>query len=73
MDDEDNSVIGNLKKLAALEGYKDGTDPFDKRVRQLQVIKCREIRGVPFCTECSYFDNCDLIKRVMREQKGYKE
>lgn len=73
MSDEDNSVIGNLKKLAVLEGYKDGTEHFEKRVRQLQVIKCREIRGVPFCTECKFFDYCELIKRVMREQGGYDE
>lgn len=72
MPDEDNSVIGGLKKLAVLEGYKEGTPHFEKRVRQLQVIKCREIRGVPFCTECNYLDSCDLIKKVMREQHGYE-
>ena len=72
-DEDDNSVIGGLKKMAALEGYPPGTDKFDKRVRQLQVIKCREIRGVSFCTECKFYDYCDLIKRVMREQSGYDE
>lgn len=73
MSDEDNSIIGNLKKLAVLEGYKEGTQPFVKRVRQLQVIQCRERRGVSFCSECNYYDQCELIKRVMREQAGYEE
>lgn len=72
-DDEDNTVIGGIKKLAALEGYKDGTPKFERRVRQLQVIQCREKRGVSFCTECNYYDYCSLIKQVMREQRGYDE
>jgi len=72
-DDEDNSIIGGIKKMAELEGYAPGTDKFDKRCRQLQVIKCRELRGVSFCSECKYYDDCTLIKRVMREQSGYEE
>jgi hypothetical protein len=73
MSDDDNSIIGGLKKMAELEGYKAGTPANERRVRQLKVIKCREIRGVPFCTECKFFDYCELIKQVMREQNGYEE
>lgn len=72
MSDDDNSIIGRLKKLAALEGYKEGTPQSERRIRQLRVIKCREIRGVPFCTECNHYDSCELIKQVMREQRGYE-
>jgi hypothetical protein len=70
---EDSTVVDQLKKLAQLEGYTDGTDTFDRRVRQLQVIKCREIKGVSTCRECTMFEFCDLAKRVMREHKGYKD
>lgn len=72
-DDEDNTVIGGLKKLAVLEGYEAGTDIFERRVRQLQVTKCREIKGVNSCHECKFFDYCDLVKKVMRERRGYED
>lgn len=70
--EEDNSVIGLLKKEAALEGYDPGTEVFEMRVRQLQVIKCREMKSVAVCTECKFYDSCTLIKQVMRENRGYK-
>lgn len=72
-DEDDNSVIGSLKKLAVLEGYESGTDSFERRVRQLQITKCREMKGVSFCSECKYFDYCDLVKKVMRERQGYED
>ena len=70
---EDKTVVGQLRKLAEMEGYKDGTPIFDRRVRQLQVIKCRELKGVSTCRECKVFEFCDLAKRVMREHKGYDD
>lgn len=73
IDDDDNSVIGGLKKLAVLEGYDPGTDRFEMRVRQLQVTKCREMKGVNSCHECKFFDYCDLVKKVMRERRGHDE
>ena len=71
--DDDNTIIGGLKKLAELEGYEVGTDKFEKRVRQLQVTKCREMKGVSSCQECKYFDYCDLVRLVMRERRGLGE
>jgi hypothetical protein len=72
-DEDDNSIIGGLKKLAVLEGYETGTEAFERRVRQLQVTKCREMKGVSSCHECKFFDYCDLVKRVMRERRGLRE
>ena len=71
--DEDNTVIGQLKRLAEMEGFKDETPGFDRRVRQLQVIKCRELKGVSTCTECEVFEFCEIAKRVMRERRGIEE
>jgi len=68
---EDKTIIGQLKKLAVLEGYEEETEAFGKRVRQLQVVKCREFRGVFNCTECKVFDYCELAKRVLREHRGF--
>jgi hypothetical protein len=73
MPDEDNSIIGSLKKLAVLEGYTEGTEDFERRVRQLQVTKCREMKGVSSCHECKFFDYCDLVKKVMRERRGFDD
>ena len=70
---EDKTVVGQLKKLAQLEGFEEGTQVFDRRVRQLQVIKCRELKGVSTCRECQVFDFCELAKQVMREHRGFKE
>ena len=72
-DEDDNTIIGQIRKAVALEGYQEGTDAFERRERQLKVIKCREKSGVFTCHECKFFDYCDLIKRVMREHKGYGE
>jgi len=68
--DNDNSVIGELRKVALEEGYKHGTEAFEHRVRQLQVAKCREMRSVSLCNSCDFFDYCDLIKQVMRTQRS---
>ena len=71
--DEDNTVMSQLKRLAEMEGFKDETQGFDRRVRQLQVIKCRELKGVSTCTECDVFEYCEIAKRVMRDRKGFGE
>ena len=73
MSDDDTTVVGQLKRLAEMEGFEDGTPVFGRRVRQLQVVKCRELRGVPTCHECEVFDFCELAKRVLREHKGFDD
>jgi hypothetical protein len=70
---EDKTVIGQLRKLAELEGFEDGTEVFDRRIRQLKVIKCRELKGVSTCGECPVFDFCELAKQVLREHRGFKD
>lgn len=71
--DDDNTVMGKLKRLAEMEGFKDETPGFDRRVRQLQVIKCRELKGVSTCTECEVFEYCEVAKKVMRDRRGLSE
>ena len=69
--DEDKTIIGQLKQLAVLEGFEEDTEPFEKRMRQLKVVRCREMRAVSTCQECKAFDYCELSKQVMREHRGY--
>lgn len=67
----EGKIVEQLKKLAEIEGYKPETEAFDRRLRQLKVIKCREMRGHATCRECPAFDHCELTKQVMREHRGY--
>jgi len=70
-EEETKSDLEKLRDTAVIEGYSKESPRFDKRVRQLQVTKCREMRGQNTCTECPVYDYCELIKQVMRERKGY--
>lgn len=70
-DVRDKGILANLKRVAEMEGFEEGTEVFEKRLRQLKVVKCREIRGMSTCNECDVFDYCDLAKKVMREHRGY--
>jgi len=70
---EDNTVMTQLKRLAEMEGFKEETPGFERRIRQLQVVKCREIKGVSACTECQVFDYCEIAKQVMRDRRGIKD
>jgi len=70
---EDSETIVQLKQLAEMEGFVEETPGFDRRVRQLQVIKCRELKGVFTCSECEVFEFCELAKRVMRDRRGLAE
>lgn len=70
-DPQKKGLVAALKMAAEMEGFEEGTEIFEKRVRQLKVIKCREIRGKSTCTECDVFDFCELAKQVMREHRGY--
>ncbi len=69
-EDEDRTVLGQLRQIARTEGFDEGSERFDKRMRQLQVIKCREIRGYHSCTECKVYDYCEIVKHVMRDHRG---
>ena len=70
-DEEDKTILGQLRKIASEEGYEDGTERHAKRLRQLQVVKCREMRGHYTCNECTVFPYCEIAKHVMRDHRGY--
>ena len=68
---EESPILTQLKRLAEMEGFVEETPGFDRRVRQLQVIKCRELKGVFTCTECEVYEFCELTKKVLRDRKGF--
>lgn len=74
MDDEDDvSVLGQIVTSVKHEGYSLGTPEFEKRKRQLQVAKCREMRGLTSCSECPANDWCEIYAQVKRDASGIKE
>lgn len=66
----DDSIIGQLKLQIELEGYKENTPAWERRLDQVKVIRCREIRGHFICSECPHYDHCELVKKVMRAHRG---
>lgn len=72
MSDDDSPRLKAIKEEALDEGHTADTPAFERRVRQLQVIKCRTMRGHYSCQECPAFDDCELVKRVLRDKKGYE-
>lgn len=70
-DEDDLSIVGLLKAKTEMEGHKPGTEEFDRRLRQLKVVRCREFRGLFGCSDCIAYDNCELAKQVLRDHYGY--
>jgi hypothetical protein len=73
-DDEtesDPSVLGMIKSQIISEGIPANTVEFERRFDQVRVSKCREMRGYSVCGDCEAFDFCELIKHVMRVNRGY--
>lgn len=68
----ERGVLAELRRVAETEGFVEGSEPFKKRMDQLQVQKCRELRGYFLCTECNVYDYCELVKKVMRVYRGYE-
>lgn len=69
-EDEDTSILGQIHTSVKLEGFNPGTAEFDKRKRQLQVAKCREMRGLTSCQECPANDVCQIYSQVKRDNAG---
>lgn len=74
MEDEDDlddgTVMGGILSSVKMEGYPLGSPEFEKRKCQLQVAKCREMRGLTSCIECPAADFCELYIRVKRDSRG---
>ena len=66
----ENGVLQELTDLVVSEGLKEGTPEYDRRLRQVKVEKCREMRGHFTCSECEVYDFCDIAKQVLRDHRG---
>ena len=68
--EEKNDTLLQLGYRVEAEGLKEGTPAYDRRLRQVKVEKCREMRGHFTCSECEVFDFCDIAKQVLRDHRG---
>jgi hypothetical protein len=68
----EDGLLVQLGRNVEAEGLKKGTEDYDRRLRQVKVEKCREMKGQHTCSECPTFDFCDLAKQVLREHRGIK-
>lgn len=69
-DEEDSSALGQCSAQVRSEGFRPGSNAFNLRLNQVKVQRCREMRGQTMCSDCSYYDDCELIKAVMRDNRG---
>jgi hypothetical protein len=64
-------MTGTLKDLInEVEdlGLKPGTPVFDRELRKLKVIKCRELRGLDECApSCPANDECETYQSYRRD------
>lgn len=67
------SILSAIEAEVKGEGFTPDTVEYRRRLDQMRVIKCREMRGYPVCTDCEVFDFCELVKKVMRANQGILE
>ncbi len=67
---EQEGILEQLGYRVESEGLKRDTPEFERRLRQVKVEKCREMRVQHTCSDCPVFDFCDLAKQVLREHRG---
>ncbi len=70
--DESEGILARLGYRVEAEGLKPGTEDYERRLRQVKVEKCREMRIQHVCSECAVFDFCELAKHVLRDHRGIK-
>jgi len=62
-----------LSYEAELLGTTLGTPPHERMVRKLQVQKCQELNNVSFCSSCSNYYDCTLVKQHLRDRTEFKD
>ena len=70
--DDDTSIMGEILSVVKDEGFAEGTEPFERRKRQLKIQRCRELHGVVSCQECIFNEDCPLYLQVKLDHYGTK-
>jgi len=62
------NILHELKEQAEDEGFVPGTEPFESRLLDLRVSKCRELRREASCTSCEAADACSIHKEILKRR-----
>lgn len=63
----DSRVLEELRETLEFEGYVPGTEEFEVRLRERQVWRCRELKGMAGCSNCPAFDWCEIVRAHYRD------
>ena len=59
-------VLRQLESDLEGEGFKRGTERWDRAVCTRKVLLCKQAQGVESCWDCMAFDGCELVKQHLR-------
>jgi hypothetical protein len=62
-----SAIEEELAYGAEAAGFVAGTGAYDRKVRELRVLKCRELQQEPICSACRAYMDCELIKQHLRD------
>lgn len=48
-------------------GLKKGSPEYEKEVRARKVDKCKEMRNVNSCYQCTHYEYCSLVKEYLMD------
>jgi hypothetical protein len=60
-------VLEELTNEVEDMGLVPGTPVFDRELRKLKVLKCRDLRGIDECVPCPAVEECDVYQAYRRD------
>lgn len=60
-------VLRVLESELEGEGFKRGTELWDRAMRNRKVALCKQGQSVESCWDCKAFDHCELVKSHLRD------
>ncbi len=61
-------LLEELEYTVECEGFVLGTPAFDKRLREMKVERCREMKRFAVCSECPVYDECGIRRAALKDQ-----
>lgn len=68
MTDHTKNPIHDLEDQLALDGFKVGSEAYDKEFRGRKLLLCLERRGLRECSDCPAVLDCSLRLSVRRDR-----
>ena len=62
-----SKFLEELRDQLLAQGYDEGTPRYEREYRRMKVLKCRDMRDLPYCSKCVIYMDCELIKAHLRD------